>query len=340
MAVPAQTNAADQPSLWDAVLRHTHLAQERNSDPNLWATELAAMLRSSSVILPSVELAHQLVSHFFWKNHCPTAWKFLERAISLNIVPPLLLLALLSATVVPSRQLHPVAYRLYMELLKRNAFMLASHINSPNYEKIMTSIDEALLLSQVYNRKDCEPGIVLVEFVFSIVWQLLEASLDDEDLLDHALENNPRWLRRSDDMNIDSSDCFSGKKTQQNRMLVSNSSVLRSSAHITPEALSLLMENIHEGISHETKTTSKANIFMASGSQICFSGQYFGDSCSLQWLPIDLILEDALDGANISAFSAVRIVTGLVKVLHAVNGSTWHNAFLGLWIAALRLVQR
>ncbi|MED6181148.1 hypothetical protein PIB30_016904 [Stylosanthes scabra] len=331
MAVPAQTNAADQPSLWDAVLRHTDLAQERNSDPNLWATELAAMLRSSSVILPSVELAHHLVSHFFWKNHGPTAWKFLERAISLNIVPPSLLLALLSATVVPSRQVHPVAYRLYMELLKRNAFMLASHINSPNYEKIMTSIDEVLLLSQVYNRKDCEPGIVLVEFVFSIVWQLLEASLDDEELLDHASENNARWLRRPS---------YWGIFIRKMELLVSNSSVLRSSTHITPEALSHLMEHIHEGISHETKTTSKANVFMASGSQICFAGQSFGDSCSLQWLPIDLILEDALGGANISAFSAVRIVTGLMKVLHAVNGSTWHNAFLGLWIAALRLVQR
>lgn len=33
-------------------------------------------------------------------------------------------------------------------------------------------------------------------------------------------------------------------------------------------------------------------------------------------------------------------VAGLVKALRAVNGTTWHAAFLGLWIAALRLVQR
>ncbi|KAK9281726.1 hypothetical protein L1049_004630 [Liquidambar formosana] len=31
---------------------------------------------------------------------------------------------------------------------------------------------------------------------------------------------------------------------------------------------------------------------------------------------------------------------GLVKALQAVNGTTWHNTFLGLWFAALRLVQR
>lgn len=29
-----------------------------------------------------------------------------------------------------------------------------------------------------------------------------------------------------------------------------------------------------------------------------------------------------------------------MKILHAVNGTMWHNTFLGLWVAALRLVQR
>lgn len=31
---------------------------------------------------------------------------------------------------------------------------------------------------------------------------------------------------------------------------------------------------------------------------------------------------------------------GLVKALQVVNGTTWHETFLGLWIAALRLLQR
>ena len=30
----------------------------------------------------------------------------------------------------------------------------------------------------------------------------------------------------------------------------------------------------------------------------------------------------------------------MVKTLHVVNGTMWHNTFLGLWVAALRLVQR
>lgn len=81
--------------------------------------------------------------------------------------------------------------------------------------RIMKSIDEVLQLSQVYSQKVWEPGVVLVDFVFSIVWQLLAASLDDEGLLDHTAENKPRWLSRSHDMNIDGPDSFTEKKTEQ-----------------------------------------------------------------------------------------------------------------------------
>ncbi|KAK7336724.1 hypothetical protein VNO77_17270 [Canavalia gladiata] len=381
MAVPAQTSEVDEPSPWDEVLRQTKVALESNTDPNLWAFEVTSTLHSFSISLPSVELAHRLVTLFFWDNHSPAAWKFLHTAISLDILPPFLLIALLSIRVVPSRQLHPAAYRLYMELLKQYGFMFESHIRSPNYEKVMKSIEDVLQLSQVYSQKVSEPGVVLVEFVFSIVKQLLEASLDDEGLLDHTSENETRWLRESHDMDIDGDDSFSEKKTEQKegllkentamaieiiakflqhkmtsrmlslvhqnmsshwgafvhqiQLLASNSSVLRNLKHITAETLLLFMENIHQVVSHDYKTKSKR-----AGSQMSFAGQSYGDSWSLLWLPIDLILEDALDGGQVAAFSAIEIITGLVKTLHAVNGTMWHNAFLGLWVAALRLVQR
>jgi len=38
-------------------------------------------------------------------------------------------------SVVPSRELHPTAYRLYMELLKQLRDMLGHDVSSPNYEK-------------------------------------------------------------------------------------------------------------------------------------------------------------------------------------------------------------
>jgi hypothetical protein len=56
-----------------------------------------------------------------------------------------------------------------MLFLKRHAFSLASHISGPSYQKIMKSIDDVLQLSQVYGHKECEPGVILVEFLFSIV---------------------------------------------------------------------------------------------------------------------------------------------------------------------------
>lgn len=58
---------------------------------------------------------------------------------------------------------NPAAYRLYMLFLKRHAF---SHISGPSYQKILKSIDDVLQLSQVYGHKECEPGVILVEFLF------------------------------------------------------------------------------------------------------------------------------------------------------------------------------
>lgn len=82
--------------VWDNVLEITKIAQDRGSDPLLWAVQLSSSLNSAGVSLPSVELADVLVSYICWDNNVPILWKFLEKALMLKIVPPLLLLALLS----------------------------------------------------------------------------------------------------------------------------------------------------------------------------------------------------------------------------------------------------
>lgn len=84
-------------TIWDAVLELTKSAQEKNSDPLLWAIHLSSTLNAAGVSLPSVELADRLVSHICWDNHVPIMWKFLEKASTLRIVPPLFVIALLSA---------------------------------------------------------------------------------------------------------------------------------------------------------------------------------------------------------------------------------------------------
>ncbi|XP_059660526.1 mediator of RNA polymerase II transcription subunit 33B [Cornus florida] len=375
-------------SLWDGVLEHTKSAQDRGSDPVLWAIHLSSSLSSAGVSLPSTEVANLLVSHICWDNNVPITWKFLEKALTAKIVPPMLVLALLSSRVIPSRRFHPAAYRLYMELLKRHAFSFASQISCPNYQKVMKSIDDVLHLSQIYGVPAQEPGVLVVEFVFSIVWQLLDASLDDEELLELTPEKKSRWPTKTQDMEIDGHDSFDEKRIERHdgmhklnavmaieiigeffknkvtsrilylarrnmplhwgcfiqhlRLLAASSSALRTSKHITPETLLQLTSDTRRVLSRECKTSSQQafHAVMASGSLISSASQCYGTSRSAFWLPIDMFLEDTMDGSQVVATSSVETLTGLVKALQAVNRTTWQDTFLGLWIAALRLVQR
>ncbi|KAK2664749.1 hypothetical protein Ddye_003323 [Dipteronia dyeriana] len=377
-----------QQGIWDTVLETTKTAQDQNVDPLMWAIQLGSTLNSAGVSLPSTELAHLLVSHICWENNLPITWKFLDKALTVRIAPPILVLALLSTRVIPSRQLHPAAYRLFIELLKLHAFSFALLINGPNYEKIMKSTDDILHLSQTFGLKVCEPGLLLLEFVFYVVWQLLDASLDDEGLLEIAQENNFRWSTRPKDMEIDSLNSFNEKRSehheglckantimaiemigeflrnketsrilylarknmplhwgafiQQLRLLLVKSTALKNSKNVTPEILLQLSSDTRKLLTRKSKTVSQVEFHavMASGSLMSSADQCNGTSRSALWLPIDLFLEEAMDGTQVGANSAVETLTGLVKALQAVNGTTWHDTFLGLWIAALRLVQR
>lgn len=83
-------------SVWDGVVELTKFAQDRGGDPMLWAIHLSSSLNSAGVQLPSTELAELLVSYICWENNVPIMWKFLEKALVMKIVPPVLVLALLS----------------------------------------------------------------------------------------------------------------------------------------------------------------------------------------------------------------------------------------------------
>ncbi|XP_042517801.1 mediator of RNA polymerase II transcription subunit 33A-like isoform X2 [Macadamia integrifolia] len=129
---------------------------------------------------------------------------------------------------------------------------------------------------------------------------------------------------------------------QRLRLLAENSSALRHSKLLSPEVLLQFISNQRKLLTWKCKTSSQQEFHavLASGSLTSCAGQCYGATRSALWLPIDLILEDAMDGYQVTATSAIDTLTGLVKSLQAVNGTSWHDAFLGLWIAALRLVQR
>lgn len=88
--------------LWDSVLEQTKVAQERGTDSLMWSMQLSSSLTAAGVSIPSVELAELLVSHICWSNNTPIAWKFLEKALTIRIVPPMFVLALLSIRLFPS----------------------------------------------------------------------------------------------------------------------------------------------------------------------------------------------------------------------------------------------
>ena len=79
-----------------------------------------------------------------------------------------------------------------------------------------------------------------------------------------------------------------------------------------PEALLQLTSDTHIVLSRECKTSSlqKFHAVMAFGSPASSSGLLHGASQSAFWLPLDLVLEDAMDGYQVDATSAIERITG------------------------------
>ena len=67
----------------------------------------------------------------------------------------------------------------------------------------MASVDDILHLSQAFGIQACEPGVLVVEFVFCTVWQLLDATLDDEGLKELTPEKKSKWETKPQDMEVD-----------------------------------------------------------------------------------------------------------------------------------------
>ncbi|CAN1132161.1 Mediator of RNA polymerase II transcription subunit 33B [Linum perenne] len=379
-------------TVWDSVRQLTKSAQDKNADPLQWTIQLSSCLAPAGVDFPSDDLARFLVSHICFDNHVPTAWKFLEKALAVNIVPPMLVLALLSAScfvqnprVIPNRKLHPAAYRLYLELVKRHSFAFSSEFGRSICPTIMDSVDDVLHLSDEFGLRVNEPGVLLVQFVFSVVWQLLDATLEDEGLLELTLEKKSRWFTVGQDMEIDG---FVGERNEvsdglmkgntsmateligeflRNRftsrilhlacanmpshwksfaqglhILLAHSAALRSSKLSSPKDLEQLLSKMTIPFHRffKTKLHLDCHALISSTSIKSSAGQWHGTSQSELWLPIDMFLEDCMDGSPLVVVCAIQSLIGLVKALRALNGCTWHDTFLGLWTAALRLVQR
>lgn len=90
----------------------------------------------------------------------------------------------------------------------------------------MESINDILHLSQVFGIKSSEPGFLIVEFVFSTVWGLLDASLEDEGLLELTSEKKSIWTTMNQDMEIDSHDGGEGKSSEHHEVMLKMNTVM------------------------------------------------------------------------------------------------------------------
>lgn len=109
-----------------------------------------------------------------------------------------------------------------------------------------------------------------------------------------------------------------GDFIQRLDLLISNSAALRNSKNITPVTLRQLTSNNCRPSSQNSKTVSKQEFHavMSSGTLMSTVSQCHVASQSALWLPIDLFLEDSMDGSNVPATSAVENLAGIIFLFY------------------------
>ncbi|PWZ38467.1 Mediator of RNA polymerase II transcription subunit 33B [Zea mays] len=130
-----------------------------------------------------------------------------------------------------------------------------------------------------------------------------------------------------------------GAFTNRLHLLATNSSTLQNSAISLEPFQHLILGDCDAYGETKHNVHKRFHQIVASNPLSSPNGRCLGASYSALWIPIDMYLEDCLD-CSIAATNSIEILSGLVKALQAVNRSTWHDAFLALWVASLRLVQR
>jgi hypothetical protein len=115
-----------------------------------------------------------------------------------------------------------------------------------------------------------------------------------------------------------------------------------SNSKMATELFTQLTGCIQRGLSQEFRPSQHHTIkaLMDAGSNISLFEHNHGVGRAASWLPFDLFMEDAMEGKQLLTISAIEMLAELVKSLQAVNGASWQETFLGLWIASLRLIQR
>lgn len=113
------------------------------------------------------------------------------------------------------------------ELTQMQSINSASTVNKCACNcRIMEAINDTLHVSQIFELQGSESGLIVVGFIFTIVWELLDASLDDEGLLELTVEKKSRWPITSQDMGLNNHDGFAGGRTEKHEVLSKSNTVM------------------------------------------------------------------------------------------------------------------
>lgn len=93
---------------------------------------------------------------------------------------------------------------------------------------------------------------------------------------------------------------------QDIEVLAVNASSLRNSKVMTPENLLQLVSDDRKDMSKDNKSSYLQEVHSAMSSSAGLSHKISG---SCVWIPIDLVLEDAMDGTQVDTTSSIEIVT-------------------------------
>uniref|UniRef100_A0A0E0AH84 Mediator of RNA polymerase II transcription subunit 33A n=1 Tax=Oryza glumipatula TaxID=40148 RepID=A0A0E0AH84_9ORYZ len=354
----------------DWAAEYTKAAQAESRPPAEWAARVASVVAAAGDAPWSPGLAEMLARALLYGGG-GAAWKYAEAALAAGLASPALLLAILSTRVIPHRFTRPTAYRLYLELLRRHGFNFAFQMKAANFKKIMQLIDDNLGLSKIFGFSTCEPGLVDAALDDEGLLELIpdkkahwptrsnDVSAFDGTFSEQRIDKIDKLQKMNNVITIELIGHLLHDKvithilslarenmqsqwaafTNRLQLLITKSSTLQTST-VALEAfqqLNLDVCNIFRENKHWLRR--KFHPIVTSNPLSSPNGRCLGASYSAQWIPIDMYLEDCLDG-SIAATNSIEILSGLIKALQAVNRATWHDAFLALWIASLRLVQR
>ena len=126
----------------------------------------------------------------------------------------------------------------------------------------MQSIDTILQLSHIFGLKTNEAGTILVEFIFSLVWQLLDASLDDEGLLELTSEKKSKWATNPQDMEIDGHDNSDEKQSEHHERMRKFNTLM---------AVELIGQFLQNKVTSRILNLARQNMYMLISLSTCFS---------------------------------------------------------------------